>query len=82
MNKDILSLCGMPTLTGGGLRDILLLCALILLEPVDLDYETCVSGLRESTCSQSEGDRLVSRTICLSFFGAPFNLNFGEGGCI
>lgn len=72
----------MSTLTGGGLGDILLLCTLILLEPVDLDYETRVSGLRESTCSQSEGDRLVSRTICLSFFGVPFVLNFREGRCI
>jgi len=72
----------MLTLTGGGLGDILLLCTLILLEPVDLEYDTCVSGSRESTCSQSEGDRLVSHTICLSFFGAPFVLNFHGGGGI
>lgn len=43
----------MSTLTKVGLGDKLPLHVLFLLDPIDLDYETCLYGSRESTCSHS-----------------------------
>lgn len=75
---------------GGGLRETgvrglgeaLVVRALFRVADVDAVCESWLSGMRESTCSHSEGDRLVDRAVCLSFLGAPFVLTCLGGGRI